>query len=209
MATLVETNKAIVAGNAAGAKAVASRNTAVLGHWNHFKPADQTASKPFVTALDAAHKAIAGFRIEPDPTKMASLESPAQAAITSRDTAKAAVPAASPAHAAFATAVADQDAHLTAARSLLGKRQAQATASGVTAGAKNPAGMSSKRLQVFVDFVTANGIQPVTQYAKDNWPAKPAEFYAEAFSLWHNDPAFFANYSAKLKKWFDDGNHLK
>jgi hypothetical protein len=47
--------------------------------------------------------------------------------------------------------------------------------------------------------VTANGIQPVTQYAKDNWPAKPAEFYAEAFSLWHNDPVFFASYSAKLK----------
>jgi tetratricopeptide (TPR) repeat protein len=45
----------------------------------------------------------------------------------------------------------------------------------------------------------SNGIQPVTQYAKDNWPAKPAEFYAEAFSLWHTDPVFFASYSTKLK----------
>lgn len=209
MAALVETNKAIVAGNGAGAKAVASRNTAVLGHWNHFKPADQTASKPFVDALDAAHKAIAAFRIEPDPTKMAALESPAQAAVKARDTAKAAVPAANPAHAAFATAVADQDAHLAAARNVLAKRQAQAAASAVTTAAKNPAGTSSKRLQAFVDFVTANGIQPVTQYAKDNWPAKPAEFYAEAFSLWHTDPVFFASYSTKLKTWFDDGNHLK
>lgn len=209
MAALVETNKAIVAGNAAGANAVASRNTAVLGHWNHFKPADQTASKPFVDALDAAHKAIAAFRIEPDPTKMAALESPAQAAVKTRDTAKAAVPAANPAHAKFATAVADQDAHLMAARNVLAKRQAKAAAATVTAAAKNPAATSSKRLQAFVDFVTTNGILPVTQYATDNWPAKPAEFYAEAFSLWHNDPVFFASYSAKLKTWFDNGNHLK
>lgn len=72
-----------------------------------------------------------------------------------------------------------------------------------------PTGTRSKRLQVFVDFVNANGIQPVTLYAKDNWPAKPGEFYAEAFSLWHNDPTFFASYSAKLKGWFDAGEHLK
>lgn len=209
MAALVETNKAIVAGNAAGTKAVASRNTAVHGHWNHFKPADQTASKPFLDALDAANKAIGTFRIEPDPTEMAALEAPARTAVKTRDTAKAAVPAANPVHAAFTTAVADQDAHLVAASNVLAKRQAQAAASAVTAAAKNPAGTSSKRLQVFVNFVTTNGILPVTQYAKDNWPAKPAEFYAEAFSLWHNDPVFFAAYSAKLKKWFDDGNHLK
>jgi hypothetical protein len=86
----------------------------------------------------AANKAIAAFRIESDPIKMAALESPAQAALTARDTAKAAVPAANPAHAAFATAVTDQDAHLVAARNVLAKRQAQAAAAAVTAAAKNP-----------------------------------------------------------------------
>jgi len=31
----------------------------------------------------------------------------------------------------------------------------------------------------------------------------------EAFSLWKNDPVFFGKYSAKLKAWFDAGEHLK
>lgn len=79
----------------------------------------------------------------------------------------------------------------------------------MTAAAKDPTGTRSKRLQRFIDFVTTNSIQPVTKYAQDNWPAKPGEFYAEAFSLWHNDPKFFGTYSAKLKAWFDAGEHLK
>jgi hypothetical protein len=73
----------------------------------------------------------------------------------------------------------------------------------------DPSSKQSVRLQAFVDFVTANNIEPVTKYAKDNWPAKPGEFYAEALSLWHNDPKFFESYSKVLKQWFDGGNHLK
>ena len=209
MAALVATNTAIVAGNRANATTVASRNAAVVGRWNHFKPAEQTASKPLVTAFDAAHTAITTFRNETDPTKMAALEAPALAAVTARDTAKAAVPAGNPAHAAFATAITDQDAYLKVAQDILAKRKAQSAASAVTAATKAPTGTRSKRLQTFVDFVTTNGIQPVTKYAQDNWPAKPGEFYAEAFSLWHNDPTFFGTYSAKLKGWFDAGEHLK
>jgi hypothetical protein len=209
MAALVETNKAIVAGNRANAKTVASRNAAVVGRWNHFKPAEQTASKPLVSAFDAAHDAITAFRDEADPTKMAALEATALAAVKARDTAKAAVPAKNPAHAAFAAAITDQDAYLKVAQDILARRQAQSAASAVTAAAKDPTGTRSKRLQTFIDFVTTNSIQPVTKYAQDNWPAKPGEFYAEAFSLWHNDPKFFGTYSAKLKTWFDAGEHLK
>ncbi len=214
MTATAATNKAIEAGNTASAKAVASRNTAVVGpskspFWNKFKPADQAASKPLLTALDDADTAITAFRKENDATKMAALEAPALAAIATRDTAKAAVPATNPAHAAFKQAIADQDAYLKVVQDLLAKRQAQAAAAGVTAAAKDPTGARSKRLQAFVDFVTTNSIEPVTKYAKDNWPAKPQEFYAEAFTMWRNDPTFFGTYSSKLKTWFDTGQHLK
>jgi hypothetical protein len=116
MAALVDTNKAIVAGNRANATTVASRNAAVVGHWNHFKPAEQTASKPLVSAFDDAHTSITTFRNETDPIKMAALEAAALAAVKARDTAKAAVPAKNPAHKAFATAITDQDAYLRSPR---------------------------------------------------------------------------------------------
>jgi hypothetical protein len=209
VAATVETNKAIVTSNTASAKAVASRNTAVVGHWNKFKAADQTASKPLVTALDAADTAITAFRMEKDAIKMAALEAPAQAAVKTRNTAYTAVPATNPAHTAFSPAIADQDAYLKAIQDLLAKRQVQATATAATTDTKDPSGARSKRLQAFVDFVTTNSIEPVTKYAKDNWPAKPQEFYAEALTMWRNDPTFFGTYSSKLRTWFDTGQHLK
>jgi hypothetical protein len=211
VAAQVATNKVIGASNRANAKTVSSRNTAVVGKWNKFSAADQTASKPLVDAFDAAHTAITAFRDETDTTKMAALEAPALAAIKARDAAKAAVPAKNPAHAAFGRAITDQDAYLKVVEDLLAKRQAQSAAASATAATKDPTGAQSKRLQAFVDFVTANKIDldPVTKYAKDNWPARAGEFYAEAFSLWRNDPTFFGTYSPKLKKWFDDGEHLK
>src|SRR5204863_7098276 len=131
-------------------KAVASRNTAVVGpskspFWNKFKPADQAASKPLLTALDDADTAITAFRKENDATKMAALEAPALAAIATRDTAKAAVPATNPAHAAIKHAIADQDAYLNDVQHLLAKRQAPAAAAGVTAAATRPTRPPSHR----------------------------------------------------------------
>ena len=62
---------------------------------------------------------------------------------------------------------------------------------------------------MFVDFVVKENIKRPTAYAEKHWPAEPAEFYDEAFSLWKNDKVFFAKYSPKLQAWFDAGNHLK
>jgi hypothetical protein len=140
---------------------------------------------------------------------MATLEAPAQSAAKARDAAEAAVPAGNPAHAAFAAAIADQNAYQTAVRDILSKRNAQATAAGALAATKDPSSTRSKRLQAFVVLVDKNKLKPITQYAKDNWPGKPEEFYAEAFSLWHTDPTFLGSYSAALKSWFDAGEHLK
>lgn len=48
----------------------------------------------------------------------------------------------------------------------------------------------TRRLQKFIDLVTANNIRRFTQYSVENWRLKPGEFYAEAYSLWLVDPEF-------------------
>ena len=67
-------------------------------------------------------------------------------------------------------------------------------------------GTESKRLARFRAFVGKEKLTPPTQYAKDEGMA---EWYAEAFSLWKNDPEFLGDQYPKVKKWFDDGEHLK
>ena len=54
----------------------------------------------------------------------------------------------------------------------------------------------------FVDFVTEKGIDPITKYAKDNWPGNPEEFYAEAYSLYLTDPKALKDKSGDLFDWF-------
>lgn len=67
----------------------------------------------------------------------------------------------------------------------------------------------TKRLQKFVDLVNASGFQGVTQYARDNWPYKPEEFYAETFSLWLTEPAFLQKNYPALFDFFDKGDYAK
>lgn len=94
-----------------------------------------------------------------------------------------------PAPGAFGAAVSAQDAWFTAERT-------QARAKNRTA-----------RLQQFVDFVTANKITPFTPYAKKNWPFKPGEFYAEAYSLWRTDPVYLKANAKALFDWFEAGKY--
>jgi hypothetical protein len=67
----------------------------------------------------------------------------------------------------------------------------------------------SKRVQKFVEFVALKSISPPTQYAKDNWPFKPEEFFAEAYSLWLTAPEYLKANSKPLWDWFTAGNYLK
>jgi hypothetical protein len=69
-----------------------------------------------------------------------------------------------------------------------------------------PSGQT-RRVQKFVDFVTAKGIDPITKYAKDNWPANPEEFYADAYSLFLTDPAALKAKSSDLLDWFKAGKY--
>ena len=60
----------------------------------------------------------------------------------------------------------------------------------------------------FYDFVIANGISPnLTPYAADNWPHKPEEFYAEAYSFFITKPTDLEKYSKQLFDWFKAGNY--
>ncbi|MEN2280591.1 DUF4157 domain-containing protein [Algoriphagus sp. SE2] len=59
----------------------------------------------------------------------------------------------------------------------------------------------SARVQKFVAFVQKNNIPPISNYASENWPHKPEEFYAEAYSFWVSKK--LKSISPKLQKWFD------
>ena len=56
--------------------------------------------------------------------------------------------------------------------------------------------------------MTTNNISPFTPYAKKNWPFKPAEFYAEAYSLWRTDPAYLKANAKDLLAWFEKSSYL-
>lgn len=60
----------------------------------------------------------------------------------------------------------------------------------------------SARVQKFVAFVESKNIPPISDYARENWPHKPEEFYAEAYSFWTSGK--LKAVSPDLQKWFDD-----
>ena len=67
----------------------------------------------------------------------------------------------------------------------------------------------SKRLQKFVTVVTGANITPFTDYARENWPYSPEEFYAEAYSIWLTDPTFVEKNYEPVYKFFAGGEYLK
>ena len=177
---------------------------------------DVAGARAFVMAFRAALTAINTFANNTVGSKFAALETAAQTAITARDAAKAKVPAGNPSLSDFAPAVAAQDAWFAAAQlrakaSLkLDASKADVTAKTKAQGAVSDAsGGASKRLERFVAVVKKNKIAPVTQYAKDNWPGHPEEFFAEAYSLWLTNPGYLGDNAPALKAWFDAGEHLK
>ncbi|MCH6236264.1 DUF4157 domain-containing protein [Cognataquiflexum rubidum] len=60
----------------------------------------------------------------------------------------------------------------------------------------------SARVQKFVAFVELKNIPPISDYAQENWPHKPEEFYAEAYSFWTSGK--LKAVSPDLQKWFDE-----
>jgi hypothetical protein len=60
----------------------------------------------------------------------------------------------------------------------------------------------------FYDLVIKNGISPnLTTYAAENWPHKPEEFYAEAYSYFITRPTNLEAHSKLLYDWFKAGSY--
>ena len=202
------TNTAVRAANAA--------HSAAINKFRAYPAAGKTSAEAFVTAFNAALGAVNAYANNQTGSRFATLEPAAVKAIAKRDAELAKLPAAHPASADFAAALQTQNAWFQQARvrataslkldaskaELATKKKSEAGVSGATPG-------TSKRLANFVDLVKASKIKPLTQYAKDNWPGHPEEFYAEAYSLWLTSPAFLTDNAPDLKAWFDAGGHLR
>lgn len=193
-------NRSAATAHAAQLTANAAINAAMRGR---FPRPDLTAGQPVLDAVSAAQVALQSFETSPD----AGNEKSAKQAIADRDAAKSVVAKGNKVVAGLARSIAAQDAYFAACERLLAAKTG-ADASRAKADALK-SGANTKRLQAFIDLVTKEKIRPPTAYAAKHWPAEPAEFFNEAFSLWKNDPVFFGKYSPKLKAWFDGGNHLK
>ena len=167
-----------------------------------FPQKDVPLAQSLFDAVSAAHKALQAFERTPDDTH----QTDAANAIAARDTAKAAMAANKAIMTAFTPSLNAQDRYFAALKKLLAAMNTAAASRAKADALKS--GPNTKRLQAFIDFVTKEKIPPPTAYAAKHWPGEPAEFFDEAFSLWKNDPVFFAKYSPKLKAWFDAGKHM-
>ena len=153
---------------------------------------DATSSAAYMKAVEDTAKAIASFVKAAPDNAIGPLEETVLAQIAARNKERDALTAATPAHpalAAISPVATTQDAWFEAERTLarITKR--------------------TLRLQKFVDIVTTNKISPFTDYARKNWPLKPEEFYAEAYSLWLTDPQFLSTNYKAVFDFFQNGDY--
>jgi len=169
---------------------------------------EQKSCRSFLNAVNAATSAIDTFAKGEDASKHAAREKAAAKAITVRDDRKAKLPAGHPAISDFAKMMSLQDDWFKAGQARAPVHSAFKQAEAKEAAVADPGNKArSKHLKDFVDMVNANKIPPLTDYAKKNWPSHPEEFFAEAYSLWLNDPDYLAANALPLKNWFDSGGH--
>ena len=178
-----------------------------------YPAADRKTATAYVAAVNAASTAIAAYARGNKVDKFPDQAKAAGDKVAARDAEAAKLPTGHRASSDLAAVVSAQDRLHSAARdraTAFTKLEAakEALAERKKDEAKVTKDGKSSRLAAFVAFVTKNKIPPLTAYAKQNWPGKPEEFYAEAFSLWHNDPTYLKNNAPKLKDWFDAGGHL-
>lgn len=198
--------------NAAGTAEVAALNAARRAA-TKYPAAAQSAATTFITAVRAVHTALNALT---NVTTMAQLDTATTAvtkAIATRDAELKKLPAGNPAVAGFATTISLQNAWLplalslaTAAAKLTDAKAAATAAAGATTTTK------SRRLERFLAIVRAKNIAPITPYAKAQWnasPQVPEDFFAEAYSMWLNDPKQLEAKAKPLKEFFDNGEHLK
>lgn len=183
-----------------------------------YKADDRKAVSAYLSAVNAATTAIAALHKLSTANGSDAIGAKAVAAVAKRGSERAKLATANAAHPAFkdfTAAEAAQDKWLAAVQlrtktlATVDASKAMMTTARATEKAAEGTGGDSKRLANFVGFVNKNKIEPFTDYARNNWPAHPAEFYAEAFSLFHTDPEFMQTNYKPLFDWFTNGEHLK
>ena len=178
---------------------------AAFGKAKKYSKAEKKSGNAYLAAINATTAAINTFAGSQNLGKLDTQE----AAAARRDAAKKTLPAGHPAQTDFARLRTLQDDWFSAAKErAVAFKAFKAAEGGEQAATGSKKGMS-KRLQNFVNVVNKHNIPPLTEYAKKNWPNQPQEFYAEAFALWKNDPAYLKLNAEPLKDWFDAGEHLK
>ncbi|MCU1350760.1 MAG: Peptidoglycan-binding domain 1 protein, partial [Acidobacteria bacterium] len=174
----------------AAAGALATAKTAVAA----LKPDEITSSKAYADAIDATAAAIDAFAKSAKGGDIAEPEKIVLAQVEKRNQERDTLAKAAPTHPALqplSLAVTAQDDWLSAERT--------------AAGAVH----RTLRLQKFVELVTLKKIAPFTDYAKKNWPFKPEEFYAEAYTLWLTDPEFLSHNYKDVYDFFEGGEYRK
>lgn len=173
--------------------ALATADAAVKG-WS---PGEVSASEAYrltVTAVDTALDTYVKDTAPGSGTSAHKADVALLAAVTARDKAREDLKksaAANPAPGVYAAVETAQAAATDAARTLAHSRG------------------RTLRLQKFKDLVDNNKITPFTQYARDNWPYNPEEFYAEAYSLWLSDPTFVQKSYQPIYDFFNSGEYAK
>jgi hypothetical protein len=159
-----------------------------------FAALELSDSEAYRTAINAAQAALENYAKKSDAADLDVLDNALLASVAARDTEReklAAAAAGNPALAAFAAVETAQNEWEDALRTLAHSRG------------------RSLRLDKFVTVVNAANITPFTKYARDNWPYKPEEFYAEAYSLWLTDPEFVKSQYKPVFDFFDSGDYAK
>ncbi len=159
-----------------------------------FGSQEATESSAYRLAVDATTAALAQYESRSQSGDLEDLDDTLLAAFDARDKERKNLQTASssnPALATFAIVETTQNEWEDALRTLAHTRG------------------RSLRLDKFVTRVNSSSITPFTTYARKNWPYKPEEFYAEAYSLWLTDPEFLQKEYKPIFDLFDSGDYEK
>jgi hypothetical protein len=176
---------------------------------NGYSRQDRRAMVGYLNAFNAVIAALNQFG-QSTAAQSAARQTAAQQAINNRNARRASLQTTAPNHPAltdFAQAETRQNEWFEAAKARVAPRAAFEQARAARARTEVTEGGRSRRLQNFVTFVTRNRIDPLTDYARRNWPNHPEEFFAEAYSLWLNDPTYLKSNAKDLFDWFEQGQH--
>jgi hypothetical protein len=176
------------------AKTALTTASAAAKGWSPDQISASEAYRLSVTAVDTALGAYAKDTAPDSETSTAKADVALLAAVTARDKAQSdlkKVASTNPAPGVYDAVEQAQAAAIDAARSVAHSRG------------------RTLRLQKFKELVDSNKITPFTQYARDNWPYNPEEFYAEAYSLWQTDPTFVKDHYQPIYDFFNSGEYAK